>query len=66
MLKKLRLKQKNDFIKNMYTSIQPFGTLFNIILKKKFFFLTDSLKSPHPLNGQILLSVTSFFDAPKK
>ena len=43
---------------------QIFRTSFNIICKKdfchEFSFLTDSLKTPHPLNAQNLLSVTKF------
>ena len=47
-----------------YHFSQIFRTSFNIISKKdfchEFSFLTDSLKTPHPLNGQNLLSVTKF------
>ena len=48
-----------------YHFSQIFRTSFNIISKKdfrhKFSFLTDSLKPPHPFNGQNPLSVTKVF-----
>ena len=37
-----------------------FLELHSILSVKKISFLTDSLKPPHPINGQNMLSVTSF------
>ena len=54
-----------SFYISRYHFSQIFRTSFSIISKKdflhKFSFLTDSLKHPHPLSGQNLLSVTKAF-----
>ena len=50
-----------SFYISRYHFWQIFRTSFNIICKKDFYFLTDSLKPPHPLNGQNPLSVTKDF-----
>ena len=54
-----------SFYISRYNFLQLFLTSFNIVGKKIlsqiFPFLTDSLKLPHPLNGQNLRNVTKIF-----